>query len=56
VEPAPRAFHSASVYGNKLLIYGGLNTTILQDYYAFNTYTDDWIKPAVIKGEHPPIR
>lgn len=37
VLPNARAFHNMIAYGNKIIIYGGHNNTILQDYYSFNT-------------------
>lgn len=35
-----RAYHHAKIYGNKLLIYGGVgNHVILNDYRSYNTTT-----------------
>lgn len=35
-----RAFHHAKVYGNKLLIYGGIGAHVmLYDYLSYNTST-----------------
>lgn len=34
--PDGRAFHTMKVYGNKILVYGGNNNQILEDYNAFN--------------------
>ena len=34
--PDGRAFHSIAVYGNKMLIYGGNNNEVLEDYHVFN--------------------
>jgi len=34
--PEGRAFHNMVNYGNKLIIFGGHNTAILQNYYSFN--------------------
>ena len=36
VLPNARAFHNMVSYGNKMLIYGGHNNIILNDYYSFN--------------------
>lgn len=34
--PNGRAFHAMVVYGNKIIIYGGCNKAVLEDYYSFN--------------------
>lgn len=41
--PNQRAFHYSAVYGNKLIIFGGHNKIILQDYQAFNTADKTWL-------------
>lgn len=45
VGPAPscRAYHKTVSFGNKILLYGGIdNNNILTDYYVFNTSTNSW--------------
>ena len=42
VLPNARAFHNMVTYGNKMIIYGGHNNVILQDYYSFNTSEGIW--------------
>ena len=37
VLPSGRAYHSIATYGNKMIIFGGINHAILHDYYSFNT-------------------
>lgn len=41
--PNQRAFHYSAVYGNKLIVFGGHNKIILQDYQAFNTADRTWL-------------
>ena len=43
IVPDGRAFHIMKVYGNKILIYGGNNNMILEDYHAFNVSERKWI-------------
>lgn len=50
--PDPRAFHNATVFGTKILIYGGFNKEYLTDYYSFNTINNTWIQ-ADIDGDGP---
>jgi hypothetical protein len=40
--PNERAFHCAAVYGNKMIIFGGHNKNILQDYHTFNITERAW--------------
>lgn len=51
--PSPRAFHHTSVFGTKILVYGGFNEQYLTDYYSFNTVTQTWTQ-SDINGEHCP--
>ena len=50
--PIERAFHHAVPYGNKMILYGGHNTQILQDYSVFNTITSSWEIAPEIKGQY----
>ena len=43
--PDGRASHHMKVYGNKLLVYGGNNKEILNDYIAFNVSDQRWLTP-----------
>jgi hypothetical protein len=36
------------VYGNKILVYGGNNNSILEDYHAFNVSERKWQNPPSI--------
>ena len=38
-------------YGNKILIYGGHNNTILHDYYSFNVTEGSWLCTQDISGK-----
>ena len=40
-------------YGNKIIIYGGHNNAILQDYYSFNTTERTWQASPEIYGVEP---
>lgn len=51
--PPPRAFHHTTVFGTKILLYGGFNESYLTDYYSFNTVTLTWTQ-ADVQGEHNP--
>lgn len=51
--PCERAFHHAVAYGNKMLIYGGHNKSILQDYIVYDTNTHEWQNPPEISGTPP---
>jgi len=51
--PSPRAFHHTSVFGTKILMYGGFNENYLTDYYSFNTVTQTWTE-SELHGEHTP--
>ena len=42
--------------GNKILIFGGLNTTVLNDSYIYNTATGEWSEQLVIAGAGPSHR
>ena len=41
--PNERAFHGAGAYGRKMIIYGGHNKSILQDYCVFDTNDNVWM-------------
>jgi len=51
--PPGRAFHSTATYGNKMIIFGGISNTILEDYYTFNTAEGTWLTPPTITGKFP---
>lgn len=51
--PPGRAFHCMATYGNKMIIFGGISNTILEDYYAFNTAAGTWSQPPTILGQFP---
>ena len=44
---------SASVFGTKILVYGGFNQNYLTDYYSYNTVNQTWTQ-ADIHGEDTP--
>jgi hypothetical protein len=46
--PDGRAFHIMKVYGNRILIYGGNNKEILEDYHSFNVSERKWQTSPVI--------
>lgn len=46
---------SATVFGTKILIYGGFNKEYLTDYYSFNTLNNTWTQ-ADIDGDGPSPR
>lgn len=54
--PNPRAFHGAAAYGNKMIVFGGHNKVILQDYIIFNTTDRSWWLAQEIKGKFPSKR
>lgn len=39
-----------------MIIYGGHNKEILQDYLSFNTTELNWVSPPNIKGKSPSKR
>ena len=51
--PNGRAFHNAITYGNKIIIFGGHNKTVLQDYYSFNVTEQKWAAVPHIAGKYP---
>ena len=51
--PEGRAFHNMVNYGNKLIIFGGHNTAILQNYYSFNVSEEKWAAVQHIEGKYP---
>lgn len=54
--PDERAFHCAAAYGNKMIIFGGHNKAILQDYNVFNTTERVWLPSPFLKGKFPSKR
>lgn len=46
--PDGRASHHMKVYGNKILVYGGNNQSVLDDYIAFNVSDNRWLTPQKI--------
>ncbi|EGR34838.1 hypothetical protein IMG5_000660 [Ichthyophthirius multifiliis] len=54
--PDERAYHQTVNYGQKILLYGGLNSEkILTDYYVFNTSNLTWDR-AELGGQKPSPR
>lgn len=51
-----RAYHSSVADGNKIIIFGGLNTTVLNDCKIYNTATHEWSESLVINGAPPSSR
>lgn len=39
-----------------MIIFGGINKNILQDYHAFNTTDRTWVPAPEIKGKYPSKR
>lgn len=54
--PTERAFHCAASYGRKMLVYGGHNKSILQDYCAFDTTDNVWLPAPEIQNTYPAKR
>lgn len=54
--PTERAFHCAVSYGRKMLVYGGHNKTILQEYCVFDTTDNVWMPSPEIQGQFPSKR
>ena len=54
--PNERAFHCAVSYGRKMIVYGGHNKTILQDYDTFDTTDNVWLPTPEIQGDFPSKR
>jgi hypothetical protein len=52
IVPDGRAFHTMKVYGNKILVYGGNNNNILEDYYAFNVSERKWSNSPDVPKAH----
>jgi Rab9 effector protein with kelch motifs len=40
-------------YGNKIIIFGGHCTSILQNYYSFNVSEMKWVAVPHISGQYP---
>jgi N-acetylneuraminic acid mutarotase len=51
--PEGRAFHNMVTYGNKIILYGGHNSSILQNYYSFNVSEEKWVAVPHISGHYP---
>ncbi len=51
--PEGRAFHNMVNYGNKIIVYGGHNNAILQNYYSFNVSEEKWGVVPHISGKYP---
>jgi len=49
VKPAPRSFHTATVIGSKIVIFGGLSrdNKHFNDLHVFDTATSCWMQPQV---------
>jgi len=54
--PTPRAFHHTSVYGTKIMVYGGFNESYLNDCYVFDTAINTWAKVRLDDSKEPPAR
>ena len=52
----PRAFHSSVSDGNKIIIFGGINTSVLDDCLVYNTASDEWNQPDTLEGKGPSKR
>lgn len=52
----PRAYHTSVAYGDKIIIFGGLNTSVLNDCVIYNTATEEWSESVVVNGELPSNR
>ena len=53
--PEGRAFHNMVTFGNKIIIYGGHNSSILQNYYSFNVSEEKWVAIPHIMGKFPDM-
>eukprot|EP01097_Dermamoeba_algensis_P005731 TRINITY_DN3627_c0_g1_i1.p1 TRINITY_DN3627_c0_g1~~TRINITY_DN3627_c0_g1_i1.p1 ORF type:complete len:732 (+),score=161.29 TRINITY_DN3627_c0_g1_i1:33-2198(+) len=55
--PSPRAFHSSSVFGKRIIIFGGIGEKkkYFNDVFVFDTDSMGWQQPEVT-GEVPPPR
>lgn len=42
VDIPPRAYHNSVANGDKILIFGGMNTSVLNDSHIYNTATNEW--------------
>lgn len=51
-----RAYHTSVADGNKIIIFGGLNTMVLNDCIIYNTATDEWSEPLAVSGTSPSNR
>lgn len=40
-------------YGNKIILFGGHNSSILQNYYSFNVSEEKWMAVPNISGHYP---
>lgn len=56
VDIPQRAYHTSVADGNKILIFGGLNTCVLNDSHIYNTATDEWCESVIIAGDAPSNR
>lgn len=54
--PVERAFHCAAQYGRKMVVYGGHNKNIVEDYSVFDTTDNVWMPIPEIQGKFPSKR
>jgi N-acetylneuraminic acid mutarotase len=54
--PEPRAFHHTSVFGTKIMVYGGFNQNYLNDCYVFDTATNTWAEVEIENTDEPLAR
>lgn len=40
-------------YGNRIIIFGGHSSAILQNYYSFNVSDENWVAVPHISGHYP---
>lgn len=40
-------------FGNKIIIFGGHSSAILQNYYSFNVSEEKWVAVPHISGKYP---
>ncbi|KAI9026603.1 hypothetical protein CLU79DRAFT_56199 [Phycomyces nitens] len=60
--PHPRYFHSASIYGNKIIVFGGMGHSpisddglcVLDDISVFDIETMSWTRPDIIHSPCTP--
>lgn len=56
VDIEARAFHNSVTDGNNIIIFGGLNTSVLDDCLVYNTATGAWTNITTLGGKGPSKR